>query len=154
MSRIALVLGLLAAVGPFAIDMYLPALPMVAADLGASIAGVQATLSAFFIAFGVSQLVYGPLSDRMGRRPPLLIGLGVFLLGTLGCVLAPDVGWLTAARVVQGIGAAAVMVVPRAVIRDLHSGPAAAQMMATVMLVIAVSPMLAPLAKVRLPSSR
>ena len=146
MSRIALVLGLLAAVGPFAIDMYLPALPMVAADLGASIAGVQATLSAFFIAFGVSQLVYGPLSDRMGRRPPLLIGLGVFLLGTLGCVLAPDVGWLTAARVVQGIGAAAVMVVPRAVIRDLHSGPAAARMMATVMLVIAVSPMLAPLA--------
>jgi DHA1 family bicyclomycin/chloramphenicol resistance-like MFS transporter len=146
MSRIALVLGLLAAVGPFAIDMYLPALPMVAADLGASIAGVQATLSAFFIAFGVSQLVYGPLSDRMGRRPPLLIGLGVFLLGTLGCVLAPDVGWLTAARVVQGVGAAAVMVVPRAVIRDLHSGPAAAQMMATVMLVIAVSPMLAPLA--------
>ena len=77
MSRIALVLGLLAAVEPFAIDMYLPALPMVAADLGASIAGVQATLSAFFIAFGVSQLVYGPLSDRMGRRPPLLIGLGV-----------------------------------------------------------------------------
>ena len=146
MSRIALVLGLLAAVGPFAIDMYLPALPMVAADLGASIAGVQATLSAFFIAFGVSQLVYGPLSDRMGRRPPLLIGLGVFLLGTLGCVLAPDVGWLTAARVVQGVGAAAVMVVPRAVIRDLHSGPEAARMMATVMLVIAVSPMLAPLA--------
>lgn len=146
MPRIALVLGLLGAVGPFAIDMYLPALPTVAADLGASIQGVQATLSAFFIAFGVSQLVYGPLSDRMGRRPPLLIGLGVFLAGTLGCALAPDVGWLTAARVVQGVGAAAVMVVPRAVIRDLHSGPAAARMMATIMLVIAVSPMLAPLA--------
>src|SRR3954452_1313600 len=114
MVRIAVVIGLLGAVGPFAIDMYLPALPMVAADLGASPQAVQFTLSAFFAAFGVSQLVYGPLSDWIGRKPPLYIGVGIFLLGTLGCALAPGIGTLVAARFVQGLGAATVMVVPRA----------------------------------------
>jgi DHA1 family bicyclomycin/chloramphenicol resistance-like MFS transporter len=146
MLRFALIIGLLGAVGPFAIDMYLPALPTVAADLGASTQAVQLTLSAFFLAFGASQLVYGPLSDLMGRRPPLLIGLGVFLAGTLGCAFAPTIEALVAARVLQGLGAATVMVVPRAVIRDLHSGPEATRLMALVMLVISVSPMLAPLA--------
>jgi DHA1 family bicyclomycin/chloramphenicol resistance-like MFS transporter len=146
MLRIALVIGLLGAVGPFAIDMYLPALPAVAADLGASAQATQLTLTAFFIAFGVSQLVYGPLSDQLGRKPPLYAGLGIFLAGTLGCALAPTIGALTAARLVQGLGAATVMVVPRAIIRDLHSGPAATRLMASIMLVISVSPMLAPLA--------
>jgi DHA1 family bicyclomycin/chloramphenicol resistance-like MFS transporter len=146
MLRIALVIGLLGAVGPFAIDMYLPALPAVAADLGASAQAVQFTLTAFFAGFGVSQLVYGPLSDRFGRKPPLYVGLAIFLLGTLGCALAPTIGALVAARLVQGIGAATVMVVPRAIIRDLHSGPQATRLMAAVMLVISVSPMLAPLA--------
>ncbi len=145
MARIALVIGLLGMVGPFAIDMYLPALPEVAADLGASPQAVQFTLTAFFAAFGVSQLVYGPLSDRMGRKPPLYIGVGIFLAGTLACALAPTIGWLVAARFVQGLGAATVMVVPRAIIRDLHTGPAATRLMATVMLVISISPMLAPL---------
>ena len=82
----------------------------------------------------------------MGRRPPLLIGLAIFLVGTLGCALAPDIATLTVARLVQGLGAATVMVIPRAVIRDLHTGPEATRMMAKVMLVISVSPMLAPLA--------
>jgi DHA1 family bicyclomycin/chloramphenicol resistance-like MFS transporter len=146
MARIATVIGLLGMVGPFSIDMYLPALPLVAADLGASPQAVQFTLSAFFAAFGLSQLFYGPLSDRMGRKPPLYIGIGVFLLGTLACALAPTTGALVAARFVQGLGAATVMVVPRAIIRDLHTGPAATRLMATVMLVISISPMLAPLA--------
>ena len=146
MLRIALVIGLLGAVGPFAIDMYLPALPVVAADLGASAQATQFTLTAFFVAFGVSQLVYGPLSDQFGRKPPLYVGLAIFLVGTLGCALAPTIGALIAARLVQGIGAATVMVIPRAIIRDLHSGPAATRLMAMVMLVISVSPMLAPLA--------
>ncbi len=139
-------IGLLAAVGPFAIDMYLPAMPAVAADLGTSPQAVQATLTAYFLAFGLAQMVWGPLSDQIGRRPPLLIGLGIFLLGTLGCMLAPDVASLTAARVVQGVGGATVMVMPRAIIRDLHTGPEATRLMAMVMLVISVSPMLAPLA--------
>ncbi len=146
MLRIALVIGLLGAVGPFAIDMYLPALPTVAADLAASPQAVQLTLTAYFLAFGLAQLVYGPLSDQMGRRPPLLIGLAIFLAGTLGCALAPDIAALTAARLVQGLGAATVMVIPRAIIRDLHTGPEATRMMAMIMLVISVSPMLAPLA--------
>ena len=146
MARIAIVIGLLGMVGPFAIDMYLPALPLVTAELGASPQAVQFTLSAFFAAFGLSQLVYGPLSDRMGRKPPLYIGVGIFLVGTLACALAPTIGALIAARFVQGLGAATVMVVPRAIIRDLHTGPAATRLMATVMLVISISPMLAPLA--------
>jgi DHA1 family bicyclomycin/chloramphenicol resistance-like MFS transporter len=146
MVRIAVVIGLLGAVGPFAIDMYLPALPAVAADLAASPQAVQFTLTAFFAAFGVSQLVYGPLSDQYGRKPPLYAGLAIFLLGTLGCVLAPTIGALIAARLVQGLGAATVMVVPRAIIRDLHTGPQATRLMAMTMLVISVSPMLAPLA--------
>jgi DHA1 family bicyclomycin/chloramphenicol resistance-like MFS transporter len=146
MVRIAVVIGLLGAVGPFAIDMYLPALPAVAADLAASPQATQFTLTAFFAAFGVSQLVYGPLSDQYGRKPPLYAGLAIFLLGTLGCVLAPTIGALIAARLVQGLGAATVMVVPRAIIRDLHTGPQATRLMAMVMLVISVSPMLAPLA--------
>lgn len=146
MARIALVIGLLGAVGPFAIDMYLPALPFVAADLGASAQATQATLSVFFAAFGISQLVYGPLSDQFGRKPPLYVGLLIFLAGTIGCAFAPSIGALLIARAVQGIGAATVMVIPRAIIRDLHTGPAATRLMATVMLVISVSPMLAPLA--------
>lgn len=146
MLRIALVIGLLGAVGPFAIDMYLPALPQVAADLGTSMQATQSTLSVFFAAFGISQLAYGPLSDQFGRKPPLYVGLVIFLLGTIGCAFAPTIATLLVARVVQGIGAATVMVIPRAIIRDLHTGPAATRLMATVMLVISVSPMLAPLA--------
>jgi len=121
-ARNAIVLGLLAAVGPFAIDMYLPALPTIAADLGASTAATQMTLTAFFIGFGGSQIVYGPLSDMTGRKPPLYVGLALFILGAIGSGLAPSIAWLIGFRLVQGIGAASVMVVPRAVIRDLHTG--------------------------------
>lgn len=144
-ARNAIVLGLLAAVGPFAIDMYLPALPTIAADLNASISSVQMTLMAFFMSFGVLQIVYGPISDMVGRKPPLYFGLVVFILGSVGCSQAADVQTLTAFRVVQGLGASAVMVVPRAVIRDLHTGYEATRLMAFVMLVLSVSPILAPL---------
>lgn len=143
--RSATVLGLLAAVGPLAIDMYLPALPAIEADLGGSVATTQMTLTAFFIAFGLSQLVYGPWSDQSGRRLPLLVGLAIFTVGSLGCALAPDISWLIAFRFLQGLGAAVVMVIPRAIIRDMHTGYLATKLMALVMLVISVSPMLAPL---------
>jgi len=144
--RTALVLGLLSAVGPFAIDMYLPAMPAIEADLQASVMAVQNTLILYFLAFGVSQLVYGPIADRYGRKPPLIAGLVIFIIGAVLAALAPDAGWLTAARFVQGLGAAAVMVVPRAIIRDQMTGTDAARMMAAIMMVISVSPMLAPLA--------
>jgi DHA1 family bicyclomycin/chloramphenicol resistance-like MFS transporter len=143
--RSAIVLGLLAAAGPFAIDMYLPALPLIAQSLSASEGATQMTLMVFFVAFGVFQLVYGPVSDMVGRKPPLYFGLTVFALGGIGCALAPSIGWLIAFRVVQGIGASSVMVIPRAIIRDMHTGVEATRLMALVMLVISVSPMLAPL---------
>jgi DHA1 family bicyclomycin/chloramphenicol resistance-like MFS transporter len=145
MLRLALILGLLSAVGPFAIDMYLPALPSIAADLAATEAAVQATLTAYFIAFGVAQLVYGPMADAVGRKPPLLAGLMIFVVGSVGAALTGDIGGLTLWRFVQGLGGAAMMVVPRAVIRDRYTGTEATRLMAMIMLVISVSPMLAPL---------
>lgn len=144
-AKNAIVLGLLSAIGPFAIDMYLPALPAIAADLQASTAATQMTLMAFFVAFGVCQIVYGPVSDMVGRKPPLYFGIVVFAFGSIGCGLAPSIAWLIFFRFVQGLGAAAVMVIPRAVIRDLHTGVDATRLMSLVMLVFSVSPILAPL---------
>lgn len=144
-AKNAIVLGLLSAIGPFAIDMYLPALPVIAADLHASTASTQMTLMAFFLAFGVCQIVYGPVSDMVGRKPPLYFGIVIFALGSIGCGLAPSIAWLIFFRFVQGLGAAAVMVIPRAVIRDLHTGVDATRLMSLVMLVFSVSPILAPL---------
>ncbi len=143
--RMALLLGLLSAVGPFAIDMYLPALPEVASDLGTTEARAALTLTSYFIAFGIAQMVYGPMADAVGRKPPLVIGVAIFLVATVAASRAPSIQWLIAARAVQGFGAATLMAVPRAVIRDMASGPAAARMMAAIMIVISVSPMLAPL---------
>ncbi len=145
-ARNAITLGLLAAIGPFAIDMYLPALPTIAADLQASTAATQMTLMAFFVAFGVCQVAYGPLSDMVGRKPPLYFGLALFVIGSSGCAAAPGIGWLIFFRLVQGMGASSVMVIPRAVIRDLHTGIEATRLMSLVMLVLSVSPILAPLA--------
>lgn len=142
----ALVLGLLSAIGPFAIDMYLPALPAIGASLSADVGAVQSSLTAFFLALGVGQLAYGPVSDMAGRKAPLYFGLGLFLLASVGCALASDVHTLVALRFVQGLGAAAGMVVPRAVVRDLHTGTEAARLMSLLMLVFSVSPLLAPLA--------
>ena len=144
--RPALVLGLLSCVGPFAIDMYLPAMPEIGRDLGAAVPAMQGTITAYFFAFGLAQLVYGPWADQAGRKPPLYAGLAVFLIGTLICALAGSVEMMWAGRFVQGLGGAAVMVVPRAIIRDMATGHEATRLMAAIMLVISVSPMLAPLA--------
>lgn len=143
--RTAFVLGLLSAIGPFAIDMYLPALPTIAADLRVGTASVQMSLQIFFVAVAAGQLVVGPLSDMYGRKAPLYAGLVLFALGSVGAALAPTIEWLIAFRFVQGIGACAGMVVPRAIVRDLHTGTDAAKLMALLMLVFSVSPILAPL---------
>ena len=143
--RMALILGSLCWIGPFAIDMYLPAMPTIAADFGASVSATQATLTAFFVSFGVCQLVYGPVSDVFGRKRPLYVGLGVFGAASIGCALAPSIQWLIAMRFVQGLGAAAVMSIPRAVVRDCYTGNEATRLMSTIMLIISVSPMFAPL---------
>jgi DHA1 family bicyclomycin/chloramphenicol resistance-like MFS transporter len=143
--RNAIVLGLLSAIGPFAIDMYLPAFPSISADLGASTTATQMTLTVFFISLGVFQIIYGPASDMLGRKPPLYFGIAIFALGSIGCGLALNVTWLIVFRILQGLGAAVGMVVPRAVIRDLHTGVDATRLMSLVMLVFSISPILAPL---------
>jgi DHA1 family bicyclomycin/chloramphenicol resistance-like MFS transporter len=144
--RTALVLGLVSAIGPFAIDMYLPALPSIGQSLGASMGAVQASLMSFFIALGLGQIVYGPASDMLGRKLPLYFSLMLFAIGSVGCALAPDIQTLIALRFVQGLGASAGMVIPRAIVRDLHTGVDAARLMSLLMLVFSVSPILAPLA--------
>ncbi|RQO34656.1 Bcr/CflA family drug resistance efflux transporter [Herminiimonas sp. KBW02] len=141
----ALVLGLLSAIGPFAIDMYLPALPSIGQTLGVSMSAVQASLMAFFISLGIGQIIYGPISDMVGRKPPLYFGLALFAVCSVGCAIAPDIETLIVLRFLQGLGASAGMVIPRAVVRDLHTGNDAARLMSLLMLVFSVSPILAPL---------
>jgi DHA1 family bicyclomycin/chloramphenicol resistance-like MFS transporter len=141
----AVVLGLLSAIGPFAIDMYLPALPSIGHTLGASPGAVQASLMAFFISLSIGQIIYGPIADMFGRKPPLYFGLTLFAISSVGCALAPNIQILIALRFLQGLGASAGMVVPRAVVRDLHTGTDAARLMSLLMLVFSVSPILAPL---------
>ena len=144
--RTALVLGLLSAIGPFAIDMYLPALPSIGQNLGASMAAVQLSLMVFFVSMGIWQIIYGPVSDMFGRKAPLYFGLMLFAAGSIGCALAPDIHTLVVLRFIQGLGACAGMVIPRAIVRDLHTGHDAARLMSLLMLVFSVSPILAPLA--------
>ncbi|NRP72757.1 Bicyclomycin resistance protein [Ensifer psoraleae] len=143
--RTAIILGLLSAIGPFAIDMYLPALPSIGKDLGAENHVVQLSLLSFFISFALFQLVYGPLSDIWGRKAPLYLGIGLFAVASIGCAVASDIETLIAFRFLQGIGGAAGMVIPRAVVRDMHTGVQAARLMSLLMLVFSISPILAPL---------
>ncbi|MDQ6433517.1 multidrug effflux MFS transporter [Mesorhizobium sp. LHD-90] len=143
--RYAIVLGLVSAIGPFAIDMYLPALPTIGADLGASDMAVQMSLVVVFLSFAIGPLVVGPLADIYGRKPILYGGLVAFALASVGAALAPNVGWLIFFRLLQGLASSTGMVVPRAVVRDLHTGPEAAKLMSLLMLVFSVSPILAPL---------
>jgi DHA1 family bicyclomycin/chloramphenicol resistance-like MFS transporter len=143
--RNAITLGLLSAIGPFAIDMYLPALPDIGRSLHADTGAVQMSLTVFFIALSLGQSVYGPLSDMIGRKAPLYLGLALFSVSSIGCALAPSVGVLIAFRFLQGIGACAGMVIPRAIVRDLHTGVDATRLMSLLMLVFSISPILAPL---------
>jgi MFS transporter, DHA1 family, multidrug resistance protein len=145
LTAMSLILGLIAAVGPFAIDMYLPAMPDIGRAFGVDQQYVQWTIVGYFITFGLAQLAYGPWADQAGRKPPLYFGLAIFIIGTVICALATSIWMLILGRMVQGFGGAANMVVLRAVIRDLATGPAATRMMSTIMIVIAVSPLLAPL---------
>ena len=142
--RLVLLLGFLSALGPLTIDMYLPSLPTITADLHAAPAAVQLTLTGTLVGLGLGQLLIGPLSDAFGRRAPLLAGVGVHVLASVLCVLAPNLAVLGSLRVLQGIGAAAASVVAMAIVRDLFSGLAAARLLSRLMLVIGVAPILAP----------
>ena len=102
LTLMSVILGLVAAVGPFAIDMYLPAMPEIGRDLGVDQQAVQWTIVGYFITFGLAQLAYGPWADQAGRKPPLYAGLALFISGTVICALAPSIGWLIAALFVIG----------------------------------------------------
>ena len=143
--QLAVLLGLLSVIGPLAIDMYLPSLPFIARDLGAEIGWVQMSVFAYILAIGIFQIVYGPLSDMFGRKAPLYGGLVLYFLGSIGCALSPNIEMLVLSRFIQGAGACAGMVIPRAVVRDRYRGADAAKLMSLIMLVFAISPLLAPL---------
>jgi MFS transporter, DHA1 family, multidrug resistance protein len=139
-----LVLAAMSAFGPLSTDMYLPAFPAIAAGLGTDAAHVQTTLATFFAGMSLAQLVFGPLTDRYGRRLPLFGGLGIFILGSIGCGLTEDVGWLAAWRFVQGLGGCAGMVTARAIVRDVTEGTETIRLMSRLMLVVTLAPILAP----------
>jgi len=139
------VLGLVNAIGPLSIDMYLPAFPEIASDLGTSAAQVQLTLTACVAGLAAGQLVIGPLSDRLGRRLPLIAAMTTYAVASVLCALAPSTPVLMALRLVQGLAGAGGVVIARAVVRDLHSGAAAVRLFSSLMLVTGLAPILAPL---------
>ena len=142
--RRAIVLGLLIAVGAFAIDMYIPGFAAIARDLHTDPGTVQLSMTSFFVALALGQVIYGPVSDAIGRRPPIFAGLGLFIAACIAAAFAPSITTLIAARFFQGLGAAATAVIPMAVIRDQHTGPEAARLLSLAMASLSVSPILAP----------
>jgi DHA1 family bicyclomycin/chloramphenicol resistance-like MFS transporter len=142
--RRGIVLGLIIAVGAFAVDMYIPSFAAIAHDLRADPGSVQLTMTAYFIAVAIGQLIYGPISDAVGRRTPLFSGLAIFAVSSAGAAFAPSIMFLATARFCQGLGAAATAVVPMASISDEHTGPDAARLLSIAILALSVSPILAP----------
>jgi len=144
--RFLLILGSLSAFGPLAIDFYLPAFPQIARSFATDTQHVQVSLAVYFAGVAIGQLLYGPLADRFGRRPPLLGGLLLFCAASLACSLAPSLEWLIGARFVQALGGCVGMVIPRAVVRDHCDTLTSARVFSQLMLVMGVAPILAPLA--------
>jgi DHA1 family bicyclomycin/chloramphenicol resistance-like MFS transporter len=139
-------LGALTAIGPLAIDTYLPALPTIARELNTTTPLVQASLSMYFVGIALGQVAYGPFSDRFGRKPALYLGLTLFVLASVGCALAERVEVLIAFRLLQALGGCAPIVVPRAVVRDYFDQRESVRMLSLLMLVMGLAPILAPLA--------
>lgn len=139
-----LILGLLSAIGPFSIDTYLSGFPSIASDLGVSVDIVSYSLSSFFIGISVGQLIYGPLLDRFGRKTPLIIGLVIYFLASIGCALANSIETLIALRFLQALGGCVGMVAPRAIVRDSFPLQESAKIFSTLILILGVSPIIAP----------
>ncbi len=144
-AKLAVILGVLAAFGPLSIDTYLPALPTIAGEFGTTTAAVQQTLSAFFVGLSLGQLFYGPLSDRMGRRGPLLFGCAMYTVVSLGIVFASSVTGLMGLRFLQALGSSAGVVIGRSVVRDLFDERESARMYSFLVLVMGIAPITAPL---------
>ncbi|TMD05366.1 MAG: multidrug effflux MFS transporter [Chloroflexi bacterium] len=143
-ARLFVLLGGLTAFGPLSIDMYLPALPAIGRDLAASESLIQLTLTACLIGLAIGQVVAGPVSDALGRRRPLLIGVAGYVLASLLCAVAPTAPILVALRLLQGLAGAAGIVIARAIVRDLYTGSAAARYFSRLILIFGIAPILAP----------
>ncbi|HEY1106385.1 MAG TPA: MFS transporter, partial [Agromyces sp.] len=139
-----LVLGALTALGPFTVDLYLPAFPVLQDEFGVSAAAVQITLTGTMIGFGFGQLIVGPWSDKVGRRLPLMLSTALHIAASIGAALSPDIAWLAAFRLLQGFGAAAGGVVAMAMVRDLFGGKPLVKMLSRLALVNGLAPVLAP----------
>ena len=142
---IVILLGSLTAMGAMSVDMYLPSLPSISRDFGAPSGAAQATLASFFSGLAIGQFFYGPASDRWGRRWPLLFGVALYVVASIGCVLAPSLEGLTVARFFQGLGGCAGQVIARAVVRDRFAHRQGAQILSRLMLIMGLAPVLAPL---------
>ena len=143
--RLALILGALTAMGPLAIDMYLPALPTIGREFGADAAAVQVSLAAYFAGMALGQAFYGPLSDAVGRKSALYFGLVVFIVSSIGCAASDSVRTLVVFRFLQALGGCAPIVIPRAVVRDHFDQVGSIRMLSVLMLVMGLAPILAPL---------
>lgn len=137
-----LLIGAMTAVGPVAIDMYLPGFPLIEADFGEQ--GVELTMATYLVGLSLGQLFYGPISDRFGRKPPIYAGFMLYIIGSFGCMLATNMGMLMAMRVLQALGACGGVVMGRAIVRDRCEPHEAARAFSTLMLIVALAPVLAP----------
>ncbi|HUX74769.1 MAG TPA: multidrug effflux MFS transporter [Steroidobacteraceae bacterium] len=144
MSKLLVLLGAISLLAPFSIDMYLPALPAIARSLHASAAAVQLTLPAFFVGLAISQFLFGSLADRFGRRPPLLAGLAVVAVASVGCALAQSAAALTLWRVMQALGVGSATVIPRTVVRDRFEIVHVARALSLLGVISGLGPILAP----------
>ena len=139
-------LGLLTAFGPVATDMYVPSMPDIGRLLGASTSDVQLTLSCYLVGIAIGQVIYGPISDRRGRKPVLLVALALFCLASALCAVAPNIETLIVARTLQALGGSGAIVLPRAIVRDLYSGERAGRELSRIGAIMSVAPVAAPLA--------
>jgi MFS transporter, DHA1 family, multidrug resistance protein len=141
---LALLLAALATVSPFSIDTFFPSFPAIAAQFALNSWQVQQTLTSYLVPFAIMSLVLGPLSDALGRRPIVLVGLAVYSAGSIACAAAPSFAWLLTFRAVQGMSAGVGMAVGRAIVRDLHEGPEAQRLMSTITMIFGIAPAIAP----------
>lgn len=145
-NRLIIILGFLTAIGPFSIDMYLPAFPEISSSLDTTMPAVMLSLSSFFIGISLGQLFYGPLLERYGRKKPLYAGLLIYLVASIGCATAQTIEMLVLFRLFQAFGGCVGMVASRAIVRDLFSVQENARIFSSLMLIVAVSPIIAPTA--------
>ena len=141
---IAALLAALAMVSPFSIDTFYPSFPAISQEFSLSAWQIQQTITVYMLPFALMTLIQGPLSDALGRRPVVLVGLLIYSLASVACVFAPSFAFLLAFRAVQGMSAGVGMAVGRAIIRDLHEGPQAQKLMATISMIFGIAPAIAP----------